>query len=70
MTLRFFRILACQLLLAFACASAHAADGIEITRAAIEASDEGYRLAANYSFDLNQGLEDAIQHGVQLYFTT
>jgi hypothetical protein len=69
-TLRFFRLLACQLLLAFACAAAQAADGIEITRAAIEATDEGYKLAANYSFDLNRGLEDAIQHGVTLYFTT
>jgi hypothetical protein len=69
-TLRFFRILACQLLLAFACAQAHAADGIEITYAGIEATDEGYKLAASYAFDLNHGLEDAIQHGVQLYFTT
>jgi hypothetical protein len=69
-TLRFFRLLACQLVLAFACGQAQAADGIEITRAAIEASDEGYRLSANYSFDLNHGLEDAIQHGVRLYFTT
>ena len=70
MTLRFFRLLACQLLLAFACAQAQAADGIEITRASIEATDEGYKLSANYAFDLNHNLEDAIQHGVQLYFTT
>jgi hypothetical protein len=69
-TYRFFRLIACQLLLAFACLQAQAADGIDITRASIEATDEGYRLAANYSFDLNHGLEDAIQHGVQLYFTT
>jgi Domain of unknown function (DUF4390) len=69
-TLRFFRFLACQLLLTFACAQAQAAEGVEITRHQIEASDEGYRLAANYAFDLNHGLEDAIQHGVQLYFTT
>jgi hypothetical protein len=70
-TLRFFRLLACQLLLlAFAFAQARAADEIEITRAAIESSEDGYKLAANYSFDLNHGLEDAIQHGVRLYFTT
>jgi hypothetical protein len=69
-TLRFLRLLACQLLLVFACAQAQAADGIEITRAHIEASDEGYRLSAAYAFELNHGLEDAIQHGVQLYFTT
>jgi hypothetical protein len=69
-TLRFFRLLACQLLLVFACATAQAADGIDITLAKIEATDEGYRLGANYSFDLNHDLEDALQHGVKLYFTT
>jgi hypothetical protein len=57
-------------LLVFACASAHAAEGIEITLARIEASDDGYRLAANYSFDLTPGLEQAVMHGVPLYFTT
>lgn len=54
----------------FACAQAQAADGIEITRAHIEATEEGYRLSSTYAFELNHGLEDAIQHGVQLYFTT
>ena len=54
----------------FACAQAQAADGVDIVRANVEASEEGYRLAATYAFDLNHGLEDAIQHGVQLYFTT
>jgi hypothetical protein len=58
------------LLLAFACAQAQAADGIEITRASIESTEEGYKLSANYSFELNRGLEDALQHGIQLYFTT
>lgn len=70
MTVRFFRLLACQLLLAFACATAQAADGIEITRASIVASDDGYRLSAAYSFDLTPGLEQAIQHGLALSFTT
>jgi len=69
-TLRFFRLLACQLLLVFACATAQAADGIDITMAKIEASDDGYRLAANYAFDLGRDIEDALQHGVKLYFTT
>jgi len=69
-TARFFRLLACQLLLVFACASVHAAEGIEITRASIEASDDGYRLAASYSFDLTPGLEQAVMHGVPLHFTT
>jgi hypothetical protein len=70
-TVRFFRFLVCQLLLVFACAGAHAAEGtVDITRAGIEASDEGYRLDANYSFDLNPGLEQAVQRGLPLYFTT
>jgi hypothetical protein len=57
-------------MLAFACAQAQAADGIEITRASIEASEDGYRLAANYDFELSRGLEDALQHGVPVAFTT
>jgi hypothetical protein len=69
-TVRFFRLLVCQLMLALACVTAHAAEGIEITRAGIEASDDGYRLAANYSFDLTPGLEQAVQHGMPLFFTT
>jgi hypothetical protein len=69
-TVRFFRLLACQLLLFFACATAQAADGIEITLAGIEASDDGYRLRANYAFDLTPGLEQALQSGVNLHFTT
>ena len=67
---RFLRLFACQLLLLCACAQALAAEGIEIPRAAIERSDEGYRLSTAYAFELNHGLEDAIQHGVSLYFTT
>jgi len=71
---RFFRLLCWQLLLTLACALPQAAraadDTVEITRAYIEAAEEGYRLSAGYAFDLNHGLEDALQHGVQLYFTT
>ena len=67
---RFIRLLACQLLLVLACAHAQAADGVEVTRANIEASDEGYKLNVAYSFDLSRGMEEAIQHGVPLNFTT
>jgi hypothetical protein len=58
------------LLLMFACAQAGAADGIDITHAHVESSEDGYKLAANFSFDLTQGLEDAISHGIPLNFTT
>jgi hypothetical protein len=64
------RILALWLMLACALPQARAAEAVEITHAHIELADEGYRLAASYGFDLNHGLEDAILHGVQLYFTT
>nr|WP_051155337.1 DUF4390 domain-containing protein [Noviherbaspirillum massiliense] len=47
-----------------------AAEGIEITQAQIERTDEGYRLALAASFELNRGLEDALNRGVPLYFTT
>jgi hypothetical protein len=67
---RFIRLLACQLLLVLACAQAQAAEGVEVTRANIEAGDEGYKLSVAYSFDLSRGLEEAIQHGVPLSFTT
>ena len=56
-------------MLVFACATAQAAE-IEITRTNIEASDDGYRLNAVYSFELNRGLEQAVQRGMKLYFTT
>lgn len=48
----------------------YAAPGIEITQANLEATDEGYKLAANFSVELNRGLEEAITRGVPLYFTT
>jgi hypothetical protein len=73
-TLRFLRLLAWQLLLTLACALPQAAlaaeETVEITSALIEAADEGYRLRANYAFDLSHALEDALQAGISLDFTT
>lgn len=70
MTLRFFCILACQLLLVFACSQARAADVIDITQVEIQSSEDGYRLNTRFSFDLNHELQDAVQNGVKLHFTT
>ena len=53
----------------FACAQAQAAEGVDITSAHIELTEDGYRLRAEYAFDLNSGIEEAIQHGVPLFFT-
>lgn len=46
------------------------AEGIEITRAALESSEDGYRLSLGISFELTRGLEDAITRGIPLYFRT
>lgn len=49
--------------------AAHA-EGIEVSEAHLEHSEEGYRLSASYALDLNRGLEDALNRGIPLYFTT
>lgn len=50
-------------------ASAYA-EGVEITRAGLESSEDGYKLSLALSFELTRGLEDAVTRGVPLYFTT
>lgn len=47
----------------------HAAEGIDIAQAHLETADEGYRLSASFSFELNRSLEDALTRGIPLYFT-
>jgi hypothetical protein len=49
---------------------ARASEGIEIRRALVEATDEGYRLSATYGFDLTREMEDSLQYGKPLYFST
>ncbi len=46
------------------------AEGVDIVQAHLESTDEGVKLSATFAFDLNRGLEDAITHGLPLYFTT
>ena len=74
LTQRFLHFLSCWLLaasmLAFAQPSARAADGVEIVQAHLENTDDGIKLSATFTFDLNPGLEDVIARGVPLYFTT
>jgi len=41
-----------------------------ITDARVVLSEEGYVLNADFSFDLNQKLIDALEHGVALHFVT
>jgi hypothetical protein len=63
-------LLSVSLLLSMAPPVLAATDTIDITQAHLEMSDDGYRLSASYSFDLNRELEVAIHAGVPLYFTT
>jgi uncharacterized protein DUF4390 len=56
-------------ILSTAALPARAAD-IDILKASIESTEEGYRLSTTYSFELNHGLETTIMRGVPLYFTT
>lgn len=60
----------CMLAAALALPVAARSETIEIQRAELEYSDEGYRLALNFSFSLTRALEDAVTRGVPLYFTT
>jgi hypothetical protein len=74
-TSRFFHSLTAWLLTALLLAPLLAplraqAEGVEITQANIESSEDGYRLAVAFSFDLTRGLEDALTRGIPLYFTT
>ncbi len=64
-----FMLAALLLVSALMPATAHA-EGVEITSASVESSDEGYRLAVSFAFDLTRGLEDAVTRGIPLYFTT
>lgn len=67
------RVLTMMLLaatMALAHSSIHAAEEVEIVQAHLESAEDGYRLSATFSFDLNRELEDTITRGIPLYFTT
>ena len=53
---------------ALAAASAARADEIEVTDARLAATDDGVVLAADFAFDLNPRLAEAVTNGVPLYF--
>lgn len=69
------RLLACllPLLCAFAlgfAGQARAENEIQVREARLEAGDGGWTLDARFAFDLNSSLEDAVNRGISLYFTT
>ena len=53
---------------ALAVASAARADDIEVTDARLVATEDGVVLAADFAFDLNPRLAEAVTNGVPLYF--
>lgn len=46
------------------------ADTVEVQRASLQADGNGWSLDARFDFELNSSLEDAVNKGVPLYFTT
>ena len=68
------RILNLLLLTLFSCLlgwqSLVYAGTIDISQAQIESSEEGYRLAASFSFELTRDLENTLTSGIPLYFVT
>jgi hypothetical protein len=46
------------------------ADSIAVQRASLESDNSGWSLDARFDFELNSSLEDAVNKGIPLYFTT
>jgi hypothetical protein len=68
-TLSFLRLFA-RLLLVLAALAPAQVGAVEITHAAIEAAEEGYRLRTEYAFELNAELESVLRSGTRLCFRT
>lgn len=49
---------------------AQAAEAIRVREANLDPGEGGYELSAQFEFELPQGLEDAINKGIALYFAT
>jgi hypothetical protein len=46
------------------------ADSIAVQRASLQSDNNGWSLDARFDFELNSSLEDAVNRGIPLYFTT
>ncbi|APR34246.1 DUF4390 domain-containing protein [Paraburkholderia sp. SOS3] len=46
------------------------ADSIAVQRASLQSDSNGWSLDARFEFELNSNLEDAVNKGIPLYFTT
>jgi hypothetical protein len=68
--LRLAAVLWIALALCLAAAEPARADTIAVQRASLQADGNGWNLNARFDFDLNSNLEDAVNKGIPLYFTT
>ncbi|KAF1056284.1 MAG: hypothetical protein GAK41_00065 [Burkholderia gladioli] len=62
-------LVAITLCLAAAAPAAHA-DPVNVQRASLQSDGNGWALDARFEFELNANLEDAVNKGIPLYFTT
>jgi Domain of unknown function (DUF4390) len=68
--LRLAAVLLIGLTLCLAAAVPAHADSIAVQRASLQADGTGWSLDARFEFELNNSLEEAVNRGVPLYFTT
>lgn len=68
--LRQFSLTLMLAILALALVPAVQAADVEVKSARVEASEEGYRLAASFALELSDGLRKAIRDGIPVSFTT
>lgn len=68
--LRLVALLWIGLTVCLAAAGTARADSISVQRASLEADGNGWNLDARFDFELNSSLEDAVNKGIPLYFTT
>ena len=69
-TLRLAAVLWIALAVWLAAPGAARADSIAVQRASLQADNGGWSLDAHFEFELNSNLEDAVNKGIPLYFTT
>lgn len=69
-SLRLAALIWMALVAGFIAATPARADTIAVQRASLEADGNGWSLDAQFNFELNSSLEDAVNKGIPLYFTT
>ena len=68
--LRLAALIWIALVFGFVAAGPARADSISVQRASLQADASGWSLDARFDFELNSSLEDAVNKGIPLYFTT